>query len=233
MDFLYFFALFVLLTKRSYGNGHCMLLRRVNKQFFNLPCLRCCVHTRDFVPGSAIPDQIVTRCRPAPLSGCSLLLPSVSSSRRTLIVLSSQYTKAEWTRMEFHVAHQRSHSELWYNESRKVTKKDKYWKQAAIVSHSILGNNILFLVNLTAEVVFSMNILTLLPKSSFVQGHKEQETEADCGAAATDRESPIMNLSRPAHFYPRSCPAEGTWPRSYSLTTTRRSGRTTHTSGVS
>ena len=53
---------------------------------------RCCVHTRDFKVGDPIPDQI---------------LASVEQSRRTVIVLSKEYTQATWTSMEFTAAHQR------------------------------------------------------------------------------------------------------------------------------
>ena len=53
---------------------------------------RCCVHTRDFKVGDPIPDQI---------------LASVEQSRRTVIVLSKEYTQATWTRAEFTAAHQR------------------------------------------------------------------------------------------------------------------------------
>ena len=54
------------------------------------PAFTCKVHTRDFVPGKMIPDQILT---------------SVHESRRTIIVLSKEYVKAEWTKMEFKEAH--------------------------------------------------------------------------------------------------------------------------------
>ena len=56
------------------------------------PPYRCCVHGRDWLVGEVIPDQI---------------LASVEDSRRTLIVLSQQYTTAMWTRMEFRAAHTR------------------------------------------------------------------------------------------------------------------------------
>ena len=52
--------------------------------------LRCVVHTRDWLPGRSIPDQI---------------LHSVQASRRTLIVLSSSYVKSMWSNMEFQAAH--------------------------------------------------------------------------------------------------------------------------------
>ena len=57
------------------------------------PAYKCKVHTRDFVPGEMIPDQIIQ---------------SVRESRRTIIVLSKEYVRAEWTRMEFREAHQQS-----------------------------------------------------------------------------------------------------------------------------
>merc|ERR1719154_391460 len=57
------------------------------------PVYKCKVHTRDFVPGQMIPDQI---------------LASVQESRRTIIVLSKEYVKADWTRMEFKEAHHHS-----------------------------------------------------------------------------------------------------------------------------
>lgn len=52
---------------------------------------RCLIHTRDWLVGEMIPDQILT---------------SVSSSRRTLVVLSKEYLQATWTKMEFRAAHQ-------------------------------------------------------------------------------------------------------------------------------
>ena len=58
----------------------------------SLMLARCCVHTRDFKVGDPIPDQI---------------LASVEQSRRTVIVLSKEYTQATWTRAEFTAAHQR------------------------------------------------------------------------------------------------------------------------------
>ena len=56
------------------------------------PPYRCCVHGRDWLVGEVIPDQI---------------LASVEDSRRTVIVLSQQYTTAMWTRLEFRAAHTR------------------------------------------------------------------------------------------------------------------------------
>ena len=50
----------------------------------------CCVHTRDFVVGDAISDQI---------------LRAVHQSRRTIIVLSPQYAESAWTKLEFQAAH--------------------------------------------------------------------------------------------------------------------------------
>ena len=52
---------------------------------------KCLVHTRDFVPGCSIPDNILT---------------SVQNSRRTLIVLSQNYISSSWSRMEFRAANQ-------------------------------------------------------------------------------------------------------------------------------
>ena len=50
----------------------------------------CCVHTRDFVVGDPISDQI---------------LRAVHQSRRTIIVLSPQYAESAWTKLEFQAAH--------------------------------------------------------------------------------------------------------------------------------
>ena len=50
----------------------------------------CCVHTRDFVVGDAILDQI---------------LKAVGESRRTIIVLSPEYAASTWTKLEFQAAH--------------------------------------------------------------------------------------------------------------------------------
>ena len=50
----------------------------------------CCVHTRDFVVGDAISDQI---------------LKAVDQSRRTIIVLSPEYAASDWTKLEFQAAH--------------------------------------------------------------------------------------------------------------------------------
>ena len=57
------------------------------------PAYKCKVHTRDFIPGEMIPDQIID---------------SVHESRRTIIVLSEEYVKADWTKMEFKEAHKHS-----------------------------------------------------------------------------------------------------------------------------
>merc|ERR1712123_211977 len=48
--------------------------------------LRVCIHTRDWIPGEMIPDQI---------------LHSIKRSRHTIIVLSKEYCKATWTMLEF------------------------------------------------------------------------------------------------------------------------------------
>jgi len=55
----------------------------------------CCVHTRDFVVGDAILDQI---------------LKAVSESRRTIIVLSPEYAASTWTKLEFQAAHTKASS---------------------------------------------------------------------------------------------------------------------------
>ena len=54
---------------------------------------RCLVHSRDWVPGEAIPDQI---------------LGSVESSRRTVIVLSRDFVTSMWSNMEFRTAHSKA-----------------------------------------------------------------------------------------------------------------------------
>ena len=51
---------------------------------------KCLIHSRDWAPGTAIPDQI---------------LQSVENSRRTLIVLSNNYLQSMWSNMEFQAAH--------------------------------------------------------------------------------------------------------------------------------
>jgi len=51
---------------------------------------KCLIHSRDWAPGTAIPDQI---------------LQSVDSSRRTVIVLSNNYLQSMWSNMEFQAAH--------------------------------------------------------------------------------------------------------------------------------
>ena len=59
---------------------------------------------RDWHVGEMIPDQIVE---------------SVESSRRTVIVLSENYVKSVWTKMEFNVAHTQA-----LNDSIQVIKDD-------------------------------------------------------------------------------------------------------------
>ena len=54
---------------------------------------KCLVHTRDWLPGQAIPDQI---------------LESVESSRRTVIVLSRDFVTSVWSNMEFRAAHSKA-----------------------------------------------------------------------------------------------------------------------------
>ena len=66
------------------------------------PAYKCKVHTRDFIPGELIPDQIIL---------------SIQESKRTIIVLSNEYVQADWTRMEFKEAHQHS-----IKDNRQVTK---------------------------------------------------------------------------------------------------------------
>merc|ERR1711915_784987 len=56
----------------------------------------CLIHTRDWNVGEIIPDQI---------------LESVEKSRRTLIVLSSDYVKSTWSKMEFQEAHNKAMKE--------------------------------------------------------------------------------------------------------------------------
>ena len=51
---------------------------------------KCLIHSRDWAPGTAIPDQI---------------LQSVDNSRRTVIVLSNNYLQSMWSNMEFQAAH--------------------------------------------------------------------------------------------------------------------------------
>ena len=53
------------------------------------PSFTCCVHTRDFLPGLAIPEQIITK---------------MEASRRTVIVMSSSYCRHHWTRLEWREA---------------------------------------------------------------------------------------------------------------------------------
>ena len=54
---------------------------------------RCLLHSRDWVPGEAIPDQI---------------LGSVENSRRTVIVLSRDFVTSMWSNMEFRTAHSKA-----------------------------------------------------------------------------------------------------------------------------
>ena len=53
---------------------------------------RCCIHERDWAVGEFIPFQIVD---------------SVNQSRRTLIIISPEYSASKWTMMEFKCAHSR------------------------------------------------------------------------------------------------------------------------------
>ena len=54
---------------------------------------KCIIHSRDWTPGAAIPDQI---------------LESVENSRRTVIVLSEDYVSSMWSNMEFRTAHSKA-----------------------------------------------------------------------------------------------------------------------------
>ena len=53
------------------------------------PSYTCCVHTRDFLPGLPIMDQILT---------------SIKASRGTIIVMSKSYCRQPWTRLEWREA---------------------------------------------------------------------------------------------------------------------------------
>lgn len=57
---------------------------------------KICVHTRNWLPGEAIPDQIVE---------------SVKNSRRTIVVLSKSFKDSVWGIMEFRIAHTQSMKE--------------------------------------------------------------------------------------------------------------------------
>uniref|UniRef100_A0A8D8H726 Protein toll n=1 Tax=Culex pipiens TaxID=7175 RepID=A0A8D8H726_CULPI len=57
---------------------------------------KTCWHMRDFMPGELIPTQIIK---------------SVEESRRTIVVLSSNFLQSEWAKMEFRTAHINSMSE--------------------------------------------------------------------------------------------------------------------------
>ena len=50
------------------------------------PSFTCCVHTRDFLPGLAIPEQIIS---------------NMEASGGTVIVISSSYCRQHWTRLEW------------------------------------------------------------------------------------------------------------------------------------
>ncbi|CAH1795938.1 unnamed protein product [Owenia fusiformis] len=66
----------------------------VNKMFYtleNIMGFKTCVHFRDFIPGTAIADNIVN---------------AVQTSRRTILILSPDYIKGEWTRLEYQLAQQ-------------------------------------------------------------------------------------------------------------------------------
>ncbi|GAB1600089.1 uncharacterized protein LOC115215177 isoform X1 [Argonauta hians] len=52
---------------------------------------KVCIHTRDFVVGETISNNIIS---------------AIEKSRRTILVLSPDYVISEWTRMEYQVAHQ-------------------------------------------------------------------------------------------------------------------------------
>jgi len=53
------------------------------------PSYTCCVHTRDFLPGLPIMDQIIS---------------SMKASRGAIIVVSSSYCQQAWTRLEWRQA---------------------------------------------------------------------------------------------------------------------------------
>lgn len=55
----------------------------------SLPSYTCCVHTRDFLPGLAIPEQIIT---------------NMEASSGTIMVISSSYCRQHWTRLEWREA---------------------------------------------------------------------------------------------------------------------------------
>lgn len=57
---------------------------------------KVCIHTRDWVPGDFIVEQIVR---------------SVSESRRTLVVLSNSFVNSDWGKMEFRTAHTKAINE--------------------------------------------------------------------------------------------------------------------------
>lgn len=57
------------------------------------PQFKCCLHSRDWLPGECIPDQI---------------LHSVENSRRTIIILSDHYLDSMWSNMEFRAAHSKA-----------------------------------------------------------------------------------------------------------------------------
>ncbi|CAH1795940.1 unnamed protein product, partial [Owenia fusiformis] len=66
----------------------------VNKMFYtleNIMGFKTCVHFRDFIPGTAIADNIVN---------------AIQTSRRTILILSPDYIKGEWTRLEYQLAQQ-------------------------------------------------------------------------------------------------------------------------------
>uniref|UniRef100_T1IJA9 TIR domain-containing protein n=1 Tax=Strigamia maritima TaxID=126957 RepID=T1IJA9_STRMM len=58
-----------------------------------IPSYKLCLHSRDWRAGEFITDQIVK---------------SVESSRRTIIVLTDNYLKSNWSRLEFDVAYQQA-----------------------------------------------------------------------------------------------------------------------------
>ncbi|CAG9764628.1 unnamed protein product [Ceutorhynchus assimilis] len=57
---------------------------------------KVCVHTRDFIPGEFITEQVVN---------------SVKDSKRTLVVLSNHYVNSNWGKLEFRTAHAEALSE--------------------------------------------------------------------------------------------------------------------------
>ena len=94
----------------------------------------CVVHSRDWVPGRPVPDQI---------------LESVESSRRTLIVLSSHYVQSMWSNLEFRAAHSKA-----IEENIQVLRIDS----GCTVQHKLLS----FHLTTHFRIEFAPNILNSL-----------------------------------------------------------------------